>query len=278
LAKEASAYKEGQTWSMRRRIKGHDLYVSGHRTKTLAQDAMKQLVDPLLKRGQPKGDGPLQTTLGRALQNYALERLPFRKGAVQDANRINRWLRALNLQTLKVVENKDENMPGLRFLVTLQEPTCERVIPQGLGAHRQALAERASRSDKQREYLARQPVGKLIRADVQALIDALQAEGKKSATVEQEQAVLRGFYNYAATVWNWSAPAENPATKLKVIRADNARDRVMTLDEQARLDEAIAECRNELIGPTVTLYTESGMRASEPIANATWSDVDWCER
>lgn len=56
MAKQSKPYKEGKTWSMRRRVLGQDLYVSGKDTKTEAAEAMKALVDPLMQRGRPAGD------------------------------------------------------------------------------------------------------------------------------------------------------------------------------------------------------------------------------
>ena len=39
MPKAAVPYKEGKTWSFRRRVLGQDFYVSGHTTKTEASDA-----------------------------------------------------------------------------------------------------------------------------------------------------------------------------------------------------------------------------------------------
>lgn len=275
MPKAAEPYKEGTTWSMRRRVLGENLYVSGRASKKAAKQAMDDLVRPLMARGQPKGYGPLQTTLGQALQDHALECLPFRKGAVQDANRMNRWLRAAGLQTLTVQPNGDNAQPGNQFEVKLEASAAGRVIPQGLQVHRETLAKKSAKSDQIREQLARMAFAEVERYHVQELINALQSEGKQPATVRQEQALLRSLFNHARTSWNWGLPTENPATSLKVRWADNSRDRVMSKAEQARLDEAIAECRNQLLAPTILLYTETAMRASEPIANACWSDVDW---
>lgn len=260
---------------MRRRVLGHDLYVCGHTNKTAARKAMADLVDPLLARGQPKGWGPLETTLAQGLQDFGLECLRFRKGAVQDANRMNRWLRAAGLPTLVVRPNENPERPGDLFAVKLDEMGTERNVPPGLGAHRQALAKQSDNSDRMRAYLSRMPAGEVQRFHVQDLVNALQSEGKKPATVRQEQALLRSFFNHARVGWNWASPGENPATHLKVKWKDNSRTRVMSKAEQARLDDAISECRNQLMAPSITLYTETAMRASEPIANARWSDVDW---
>src|ERR1035441_4848057 len=52
----------------------------------------------------------------------------------------------------------------------------------------------------------------------------------------------------------------------------------MSAEEQTRLDEAIQGCRNALVAPVFALLTETAMRASEPLEQAVWSDVDWDRR
>jgi integrase len=55
----------------------------------------------------------------------------------------------------------------------------------------------------------------------------------------------------------------------------NERDRVMSVDEQQLLDQAIEEGRNSLMGPVISLLTETAMRVGEPLQHAKWGDVDW---
>ena len=56
---------------------------------------------------------------------------------------------------------------------------------------------------------------------------------------------------------------------------NNNRERVLSEEEQVRLDEALSECRNRLVLPVMTLLRETAMRASEPLEYATWGDVRW---
>ena len=62
------------------------------------------------QNGQPQGLGPHRTPLAVAFADYARERLPFLKGARQDANRINQYLRACGLPVihLEKVDDADE--------------------------------------------------------------------------------------------------------------------------------------------------------------------------
>ncbi len=122
------------------------------------------------------------------------------------------------------------------------------------------------------------PVAEVKRFHLQELMDALRAEGREPATLQLEQAMYRGFFNYAARIWNWAEPRENPAAGLHMPKVENGRDRVMSAAEEARLAQAIDECRNGVVPHVVALLTESGMRASEPLLHARWGDVDWGRR
>lgn len=288
MAKAARPFKEGAGWAMRRRVMGQDIYVSGYRTLTQAQDAMERKVSELKKLGAPKGLGPRLTTVAQALQDYGLERLPFLKGAEQDARRINRYLRAAGLATLKTIELPDE--PGAdegfegqtkapangkqHFVVQLEALKAERKIPKGLGKHRRDQAKETAEADGLRAAIARKRVADVQPYDVQKFMDAMRKK-RGASTVQLERALLRLFFNHAHHVWRWSEPASNPAVGLKMPKVDNSRDRVMSLEEQQRLDEAIEDCRNALVGPTLTLLRETAMRSGEPLEYARWRDVDW---
>ncbi len=290
MATDAKPYKEGDTWSMRRRIYGQELFESGHKTAAAAKKAMENRVAPLKKRGKPKGAGPHHTTVAQAAQDYAMERLRFMKGAVQEANRINKYLRAAGLATLKVTDGAkavaegkvaemapvtDRKDSGPVFFVELVPAKPERQIPQGLGKHREKLAQATAASDEQRARISCMPMAKVQRHHVQALIDALRDDRRGAATIQNERAFVRSLFYYAQEQWCWNEPNENPAVGLKMPKVDNARERVMSVEEQQRLDEAIQDCRNNLVGPTLALLRETAMRASEPLKYARWRDVDW---
>jgi integrase len=288
MAKAAKPFKEGAGWAMRRRVMGQDIYVSGHRTSSQAQEEMARRVDELKKRGSPKGMGPTRTTVGQALQDYGLERLPFMKGAEQEARRINRYLRAAGLATLETIElplaREEQDTPKGRkkssdkarhyYDVVLKAPEVERKIPKGLGKHRGQQAKETSVADMLRDNIACMAVAEVQRHHVQELMDAMR-KVRGPATVGLERALLRAFFNHASDVWNWSEPAGNPAIKLKMPKVDNTRDRVMSTDEQERLEEAVKDCRNALVGPTLVLLRETAMRSGEPLKYALWKDVDW---
>ena len=287
MARAAKPYAEGSGWALRRRILGQDLFVSGHASGAAAKKAMDKLVAGLESLGKPKGLGPLRTTVAQALQDMGLERMPFMKGARQEANRFNRYLRAAGLDTLKVTPwapavagqtgpaGVDKNGKGQLYVVELEPPRLERAIPRGLAAHRDALEVQTPRAEALRAELARMRFADLQPYHVQALLDATRKASRKPATLQLERAVLRGLFNHARKVWRWSEPSGNPAVGLKLPRVNNNRERVMSVDEERRLDEAVRDCHNRLVGPTLTLLTESAMRSSEALQCARWGDVDW---
>ena len=311
----AQPYKEGKTFSIRARYKGQDIYLPGFKGARAASDAAAKRRSEIDKFGVPKGRGPEKTTAAQALQDYAMQRLPFKKGAVQEAVRINHYLRAARLDTLvveplqkqavalpqdpapvtpatgagpvdklqadkemkrKAKELKQAAKPKVVFFkVSLAAHTDERVIPQGLGAHRKAQLTKTANAQRHREVIATSKLSAVTRSVMQDYIDALCNEGAAPATVALERSIWRVLFNYARTSWAWASLADNPATELKMPEVQNTRKRVMTFAEQELMDAALAACRNELIAPTTTLLRETAMRSSEPLQHAYWSDVDW---
>lgn len=85
----ANPYREGKGWAIRAQHQGQEIYRSGFASPAAAKrfvEARKVAIDQL---GRPAHGGPERTVLAVALSNYAVERLPYLKGARQDAQRIN---------------------------------------------------------------------------------------------------------------------------------------------------------------------------------------------
>ncbi|MFG6486251.1 tyrosine-type recombinase/integrase [Roseateles sp. BYS78W] len=292
----AEAYRVATGWAIRPQIGGERVYLDGFSTKTAAEKEARRLLCEYEDRGAPKHAGPHKTTLAKAMQLYGLERLPFLKGAEQEANRINKVLRAAGERVLSVkridaptpddivraAENKEtpEDSPpkkGALFKVELKSAadSAKRAIPKGLHQHRQGLATKTLKSDKCRTELAKSKVADITRHQVQELMDALRSDGLSASSLQLERATLRVFFYHAAASWNWTVPAQNPATKLKMPSVDNGRDRVMSEEEQERLESALEDCRNKMVPHILTLLRETAMRSSEPLQQAKWCDVQW---
>lgn len=287
---EAAPYSHGKgantTWSLRRRVRGHDIFLSGYYSKTELKAAMKVAIDSIEAGKGPAGQGAHMTSVAQALQDYALERLRFLKGAQQEARRINVYLRAAGLRLLSLtrIQGSEDAQSGgadtarkrgALFRIDLVAHTHERTIPNGLHAHRKALLNANAEADKLRKVLATTPVADVTRKQLQELMDQMRAEGKAASTIALERAILRTLFNYAFSTWHWPQLKDNPATSLSMPAVDNERKRVLGAREQAMLDEALRSCHNNLVAPTLTLLRETAMRASEPLERAKWSDVDW---
>lgn len=269
----AKPYQEGRGWCVRKRYRGHDIYVSGKESKSAAEKELRQRMAAIDAGGKPQHLGPTRTTLAYALQEFGFEHLPHLKGAPQEVRRINKYLEAAGVQLLLV--QRSAGSATTHYDVSLKPLDAQRVVPQGLGAHRKALLCKTASSDRIRQVLAQTLVADITRLDIQRLMDALARDGLAPATIALERALLRRFFNHVKTKWTWAQPADNPATALKLPKIDNGRDRVLSPDEQALLDIAFEEARNERLTYLYALLRETGMRASEPLVHATWSCVDW---
>lgn len=93
----AKPYLAGDTWSVRARREGCDIFLSGFNTSAAASRELRYRVAFLEKQGKPHGKGPDQTTVAKAMQEHALKHLSSLKGADQEARRVNRYLRDARL-------------------------------------------------------------------------------------------------------------------------------------------------------------------------------------
>ena len=277
-------YRHGKGWAIRRSYKGHALFLSGFSTAAAASKAMRQQQQDIDDQQKPAGYGPERTCLAQAMQDYAMERLPFKKGAVQEARRINVYLRGAGLSLLEVepVPTAKESAPksaaSTYFHVPLVPHTLEREIPQGLGAHRRAQLTANAKTDQLRAALATTPMADITRELVQRLMDQMRKDGNSAATIDLERSALRVLFNHARCQWRWAALSDNPATRLKMPRLDNQRSRIPSDQQLARLAQELATCKNRQLAPTLALLAETAMRASEPLSHVRWKDVNWTDR
>jgi hypothetical protein len=282
---EAQPYQEGnaKTFSLRTQRKGHGIYLSGYATEDDVMEAARKRRTQIDKLGAPKGLGPDMTTAAQALRDYAMARLRFKKGARQEAVRINNYLRMARLDTLLVapLEAVTRVVPGtpeaatpsdkasskakkrstVYFSVTLAPFQSERVIPNGLHVRRKAQLTKTSGSQKHRAILAQKKLGDIRRDDMQNYMNAMRDEDVAPATMKLEQSLWKVLFNYAFTTWGWASLKDNPATRLEMPAVENERKRMMSHAEQTLLDAAFLDCRNALVAPVVTLLRETASLA-----------------
>ena len=275
----AKPYQEGKSWSIRLRIKGQDLYLTGFASAAAALKAASKQRHALENLGKPIGLGPWRTSVAQALQKYALERLPFLKGARQDANRINRLLRSLGLDLIRLKRptsaEPDDAPKNTYWLVELVPCPPKRAVPQGLHTHREQQQRRTNNSDGHRARLARTMMADVTAHQLQALIDAMRKDGYEAATVALERAGLRSLFNHARRSWAWPEPSRNPAIGLVMPKIDNARDRILSNAEWDRLIAALKDSANPYVAPALALLLQTAMRSSEILITACWEAIDW---
>lgn len=277
----AEPYREGKGWAFRLRMSGQDIYRAGFPTQSAALKARNALAADLDRAGRAAGDGPHKSTLASAFSMYALSRLPYLKGADRDANRINRYLRAAGLPVIRLAPREVDHGSDVRstcYWSVWLEAETQRVVVPSLRNHRGTLAASKPRTEAERVRLANMRFADIAPHHVQALIDAMQADGYSAASIEHERAELRRLFAFARKTWQWTRPHTNPASPVKAPKVDNARDRVLTNAEWAAMAEALSRSGNPYVLPLVCLMLETAMRSCEPLTYARWEDVDWDRR
>ena len=275
----AKPYQEGAGWAYRLRVAGQDLYRSGFDTEASARRDMEERKAELTGGPAPSGLGPHRTSLGAAFSNYACERLPYLKGARQDANRINSYLRALGLPVIQLTR-ADLMKDGKRvyWQVTLHKEPA-RTIPASLTEHRKSQSQASQGSERARKHLASMMMAEVMAHHIQPLINALRAEGKKAATIHLERSELRRLFKHASAVWKWRHAGGNPAgAGLDMPTMDAGRDRVITNEEWQRLSIELTKYSNPHVAPLACLMLETAMRSCEPLMLLHWRHVNWQQR
>jgi integrase len=122
--------------------------------------------------------------------------------------------------------------------------------------------------------------GKTIRQITPPVIETFKQEllakptkhGKKrsNATVNYHLSVLSKIFSLAVDA---GLLETNPSFRVKKLKMNNQRMRVLSYDEEAKLIEALGD--NQLIIGVVTFALNTGMRRGE-IFNLKWFDLDFC--
>lgn len=225
---------------------------------------------------------------GHRASDYARECLPYRKGARQDAQRINHYLRAGGLPVIKLspfdsatgslattMEAGAKRTRGIRYWNLSLVDETERAIPNSLRAHREAMGLRTQSLHEVRARLSCMKVRDIQTYHVNTLISALKDTGGAPASIELERAELRRFFNHAKKIWHWDSNTKNPATGVDIGTVDNVRTRILTNAEFERICKQLANYNNLYVLPLALFMLETATRSSEPIEHAAWEDIDW---
>jgi len=173
------------------------------------------------------------------------------------------------MDTVKATQLKPDGMAttGKTRLWHIALVTAEpsRHIPNSLRTHRHTQEQRTAASAQLRAQLARTKVAQVTRHQVQRLFTAMlqeqrgedgnQADGQyyQPASLHNERALLRAFFNYANRIWSWTVPGGNPASGLVMPEVDNERTRVLTNAEWRRLMAALQDYDNPYVIPLVSV-------------------------
>jgi hypothetical protein len=187
----AQPFKDGKTWSVRVRAKGHDIFLSGFKTARDAQAAAERKRVEILDGFATQHGGAKEYSVAQALYLYALERLPYLKGADKEASRINRYLEPAGLGRVTCTR-VDYNGPGKqsRFWDITHTAEVARRVPKGLSKYRQKQKGDSARSEKARGVLARMAMSRVRPFDIQQLVNALRDEHRAASTIKLEQSLL----------------------------------------------------------------------------------------
>lgn len=270
--------KKAEVWSARVRLNGQSRYRSGFKSKREAQSWARE-TEMECARFDPrvKGLGPDKTTLAVGLRDYAHDFVTLQKGAKQAVTRINAYLvhAGLPLLAAAAVSGPRSLQPkrkGTVLFVLSEKP--ENPLPRTFAEHRDKRLAKRENTLRQRARLAVMPVSHIAGHHLQDLKRAMAEDGLSDSTIRSELALLSAFFKRAKKVWSWKS-LDNPAEAVDWPVPDNARNRVLSVDEQKRLALALRDSRNPLVAPLVWFAVETAMRCGELLYEATWSQVDW---
>ena len=119
--------------------------------------------------------------------------------------------------------------------------------------------------------LGQRTIGSLRGKDLATYRDSMLAEGYSPATIKRRFVILSHLYKVATQEWGMGELI-NPVQYVSIPRSQNARDRRLVDDEQARLLTAAHAYGGE-IGPLITWAIETAMRRGE-IAAMRWDHLD----
>jgi hypothetical protein len=279
-------YQEADGWAFRLRRGDVDIYKSGFKSQAAARAALNELAVELEGNDKPALMGPFKTSVAVGLMDYARERLPYLKGARQEANRINRYLRKLGLPVihlekappdigpLKAMLRGTEEPQKVHFVVGFEREDARKVVAS-LQGHRDGLEAEGAKSDALRARIARTPMAEVSPHDLQAYVNQMNADGFGASSVHLEVAVLRQLFTHARKTWRWPRPVWNPAGGLTLPSLGEGRDRVLSEEEWKALSVSLARYDNANVLPLISLMLETAMRSCEPLTLMTWQCVDW---
>lgn len=259
---------------------------SGFATKTDALKWARKREDDYVEARGERGLGPNRTPVADALLQNGLETLPFKKGAVQEANRINVALRLTGRPTLRVTpcaapvgrnaaETFEKRKAQIKFFDVVQvEPGAVRRVVPSLAEHR---AEQEYMSDECRKVLTRlanKYVGDVTSADLNDLVTARGMDGKGASTLRHDVHIFRSMLNRVRRAWKWTSVVRVRNDEIDFPKLPEGRKITCTPKQETKLPAAMAGSYQPKAVAATAMLIETAMRFSECMDTARWCDFD----
>lgn len=113
-------------------------------------------------------------------------------------------------------------------------------------------------------------------SDFATFRDQKRAEGKAENTIRLDLALLSHLFNTARREWGMEGLA-NPVLSIKMPSGSNQRSRRLEDEEESKLIQELAKCRNKYIAPIVIFAIETGSRQGE-ILKLQWQNIDFNQK
>ena len=262
-------------WAISGRHRKQMFCLSGFADKSHARVALVQRL-----RGLQAGQRLKPATVALALQQFGLTHLPRLRGALQEARRINAYLRAAGERTIEVGTSPAAMTPyqkplfGRDTVVSLvTTPAGPVATPQGGVPDLQT-----TRSARLRGELAVTRMDRVTSGQIYALLQALEAEGRARATVLKERSLLAKLFNYERRFGGEPSGAGNPVENVRLHGRGRRRTRVMTASERESLEAAFQTAGDTDATRMFVFLCESGVEAKYCVDDASWDEIQWSQR
>ncbi len=113
-------------------------------------------------------------------------------------------------------------------------------------------------------------------SDFATFRDQKRAEGKAENTIRLDLALLSHLFNTARREWGMEG-LTNPVLSIKMPSGSNQRSRRLEDEEESKLIQELAKCRNKYIAPIVIFAIETGSRQGE-ILKLQWQNIDFNQK
>lgn len=278
------------TYTGRARKPGLDESKGGFKTRAAAEKWARKREEQFVKARGERGLGPHRTVVADALVQNALQTLPFKKGAVQEANRLNVVLRLAGRPTVQVTqcpapqgtseaETFEKRKAQIKFFeVRAQRAGTERVVVPSLAAHRASQEAMSEESRRVLKRLALMKVSELTVADLDDLVRVRALEGKGASTLRHDVHIFRSMVNRVRKAWNWLSLERIQDGDVELPALPEGRKVVCKPEQEKALAAAMATSYQPKALSATAMLIETAMRFAECMDTARWGDVDWQAR